>query len=68
MGLMYPSEIGLIIDYFPVYYLTTAVAIVSVGSTLGIAMNFEMIAIIGALGWRFSFEALSVFAIAVGIA
>ena len=67
MGLMFPSVIGLVIDYFPPRHSTTAVAIISMGSTLGISMNFEMIAIIGALGWRFSYEALGVFALAVGI-
>lgn len=65
---MYPTIIGLVIDYFPPYRSTTAVAVVSVGSNAGIAMNFEMIAIIGSLGWRFSFEAVGVFFIAVGLA
>jgi len=66
--MMYPSIIGLIIDYFPVYRSTTAVAILSVGSQAGIAMNFSMFAIIAALGWRFSFEAVGIFFIAVGFA
>ena len=68
LGLMYPSIIGLTVDYFPVYRSTTAVAVVSVGSTAGIAMNFEMISIVSALGWRFSFEAVGIFFIAVGLA
>jgi hypothetical protein len=65
---MYPSIIGLTIDYFPAYRSTTAVAVVSVGSQAGIAMNFEMFAIIAALGWRFSFEAVGIFFIGVGLA
>jgi len=65
---MYPSIIGLVVDYFPVYRSTTAVAVITVGSQAGIAMNFEMIAIISALGWRFSFEAVGLFFVAVGLA
>jgi hypothetical protein len=65
---MYPSIIGLTIDYFPAYRSTTAVAVISVGSQAGIAMNFEMFAIIAGLGWRFSFEAVGIFFIAVGLA
>jgi MFS family permease len=68
LGLMYPSIIGLTIDYFPVYRSTTAVGIISIGSQAGIAMNFEMVALISSLGWRFSFEAVGIFFIAVGLA
>jgi hypothetical protein len=65
---MYPSIIGLVIDYFPVNRSTTAVAFISVGSYAGVAMNFEMFSIISGLGWRQSFAIVGFFFIGIGLA
>lgn len=68
LGLMYPTIIGLVVDYFPAYRTSTAVGLVSVGSQLGIAMNFETTNIITAFGWRVTYGAVGFFFVGIGIA
>ena len=68
MGLLYPTLIGLIVDFFPPYRTATAVGLVSVGSQLGIAMNFETTNFITYFGWRVTYASVGFFFVGIGLA
>lgn len=64
---MYPTIIGLLVDLFPSYRGATAVGVVSVGSQLGIALNFETTNFITYFGWRVTYSFVGFFFIGVGV-
>jgi MFS family permease len=66
LGLFYPIAISLVINYFPVNRTTTAISVLSVGSQLGIALNFMVTVFIEIAGWRKTFIAIGIFFIGVG--
>lgn len=55
LGLMFPTCIGLIMDFFPANKNATAVGLLSAGSQLGVAMNFETTNFITVFGWRLTY-------------
>jgi predicted MFS family arabinose efflux permease len=66
LGLFYPIAISLVINYFPVNRITTAIGFLSAGSQLGVALISMTTIFIGMAGWRKTFIAIGIFFIGIG--